>query len=607
MPGEIKITFVDIKDKKKDVWTVKGKKLWEILTEAGLDVSGSCGGSGTCGKCKVQITGSTSIPGEEEKRLLLTDEIKAGVRLACYYTITEPLEVKLNYTALEQSTKTLINDFADDEAMTGRPVTVKKIFVSGYDENAPKSIHDRIQETLTGLELEISPQNIKELVNWDRTGRPVLELNALIFNGHTVKRIHRENPRAFGIAFDLGSTTLLAALVDLEEGTAVAVVSHTNMQRVYGEDLISRVNYCVTNPEGLEKLHQIMINNLNAMIDELLLKACIASPDVYSVTVAGNPIMTHILLNLTVKGFGSVPFVGVFSSHITVSAASTGLQLEAQTPVYILPSIGGFVGADITAGLLMLNDIGREKFIMIDIGTNGEIVAGNNGELWATSAAAGPAFEGGGLNCGMRALEGALNHVKLGGDGNLIFHWLGNQGIKGICGSGALDLLAALYEGDYIDDNGIFTAMAFERLNMEKHPENRLLISDGENKSSVSFSQEDIRQLQLAKSAVRTGVDILLEQAGLSPGELEALYLAGSFGSYLNPAAAKVIGLIPNIDGKKIVNLGNAAGLGGIQALLHESRRKKAEHIAKSVRHVELALQPEFNNLFIKNINFAKQ
>ncbi|MDR1159041.1 MAG: ASKHA domain-containing protein [Syntrophomonadaceae bacterium] len=604
MPGEIKVTFVDMKDQKKDIWTVTGKKVWEILTETGLDVSGSCGGSGTCGKCKVQIMGGANAVGEEEKGLLLPDEIKAGVRLACYCTIMEPLEIKLGYTALEWNAKTLINDFADDEETGGMPVTVKKIFVPGYNEEVPKPIYDRIQEALPSLELEISPHNIKELVNGDRSGRPVLELNALIFNGRSVKRIHRENPAAFGIAFDLGSTTLLAALVDLKEGAAAAVVSHTNMQRIYGEDLIARVNYCMTNPEGLEKLHRIMINNLNTMIDELLLKAAIEPSDVYSITVAGNPIMTHTMLNLTIKGFGAVPFAGVFSSHMVVSAASIGMQLGAETPIYILPSIGGFVGADITAGLLMLKDIEREKFIMIDIGTNGEIVVGNRGELWAASAAAGPAFEGGGLSCGMRALEGALDHVELGEDESLVFHWLGRQGVKGICGSGALDLLAALYKGNYIDGNGIFTAKAFERLNMKERPESCLLINDTENKSTISFSQEDIRQLQLAKSAIRTGVDILLRQAGLKLGDIEALYLAGSFGSYLNPLRAKTIGMIPDIDNKKIINLGNAAGLGGIKALLHETQRKKAEYMAKSVRHVELALQPEFHDMFIKNINF---
>lgn len=274
-----------------------------------------------------------------------------------------------------------------------------------------------------------------------------------------------------------------------------------------------------------------------------------------------------------------------------------------------MPQIGGFVGADTVSAMMVLPKPNEQNFVLIDIGTNGEIVVGNKGEFWSASAAAGPAFEGGGLQSGMHAGIGAIDKVSLTND-ELIYSWLGNENtIRGICGSGALDLLACLFIGEFIAENGVFTSKARQLLKLEASANGGsqlVLFDESTNPYKIVFSQEDIRQIQLAKAALRTAIDLLLEKSKLKLEELDALYIAGSFGTFLNPSNALTIGLLPKINPQKIINIGNAAGLGAVNTLLSENLLRQSQLLASRIQHIDLAAQAEFQQSLIKNIDFYR-
>jgi uncharacterized 2Fe-2S/4Fe-4S cluster protein (DUF4445 family) len=317
--------------------------------------------------------------------------------------------------------------------------------------------------------------------------------------------------------------------------------------------------------------------------------------------------MLHFLLGLNTSGFGTAPYTGALSEEMQILASPLGLKVSRLAKLNILPQLGGFVGADTTACLLTLSPGENDKFLMIDIGTNGEIVVAYRGKMWAASAAAGPAFEGGAVSCGMRAGYGAIDKV-FWGEGKLEFRVIGEGLPRGICGSGIIDLVAVLYKNNCLDGNGNFTEQAALQLELRtgQHGSEIILVRGEETLTGTPliFNQEDIRQVQLARSAIRTAIDILLKKAGIDVQKLDNIYLAGAFGNYLDPASLLKIGLIPPVDASKIRNIGNAAAEGAILALLSDDKNKEAANIKSRVQFVELAQQEEFQALYLKNINF---
>jgi uncharacterized 2Fe-2S/4Fe-4S cluster protein (DUF4445 family) len=322
----------------------------------------------------------------------------------------------------------------------------------------------------------------------------------------------------------------------------------------------------------------------------------------------GNPVMLHFLLNVDVMGFKAAPYAGLFSREMEYPAVKLNLKVNPHARLSLLPQLGGFIGADTTACLLSLPRSSNSSFLMIDLGTNCEIVLCHQDKIWAASAAAGPAFEGGNISCGIRAGSGAIDQVYIS-DGEMRFNTIGEKA-RGLCGSGIIDLVAVLLEAGFIDERGSFTARAYDHLNIsegQSGPE--IILMPGEetdNNLPLVFTQQDVRQVQLAKGAVRTAIDILLRQARLQPGKLHDIYLAGTFGSYLRPANLLLIGMIPKVDLQIIKNIGNAAALGAIMALRDDVIYDEAAQIKKVVQCVELAEQSDFQKLFLENINFIR-
>ncbi|HPT68984.1 MAG TPA: ASKHA domain-containing protein, partial [Syntrophomonas sp.] len=401
-------------------------------------------------------------------------------------------------------------------------------------------------------------------------GRPALELHALVFDQQTVYTVERKKNATLGLALDLGTTSLFAALLDLENGEVLATASQSNMQRIYGQDMISRLAYAKEQADGALSLHKIMINNINAMIDDMVGQIGQSGERIYKICAVGNPVMLHFFLGLNTDGFNAAPFSGLFSTSLEIPAAQLELRVNRLARLMILPQLGGFVGADMTACLVTLQKCFDTAFLLCDIGTNSEIAVCNQGEIWTSSAAAGPALEGGALSCGMRAGAGAIERFRLN-DKKLEYQVIGSAAAKGICGSGAVDLLAVLLANDCISREGTFTDRAEEYFTLREGNDGQEIIlldqADTGTGNSLMFTQEDIRQLQLAKGAIRTGIDILMKKARLQPSALEKIYIAGSFGSYLDAENLIKIGLLPAVKREKIKNIGNAAAEGAMITL----------------------------------------
>lgn len=599
----VKIELIDYQGVKTSCWAPVGKNLWEILTVNGMNVGAYCGGKHNCGKCKVRIEGQVSPMEETERGQLLPEEIKAGIRLACCQSVNEPLTIYMDYLEPAAKPKLDVNRLPRKKEK-GLPVKLRQFFIPGIDREQPYPVMSRLAEALPECLFELSLDNMNQLAALDRIGRPAMELYALIFNDRIVKYIGRQPHKALGVALDLGTTSLCAALVDLTDGDTIALESKTNMQRIYGADIISRVSYCIENTDGISKLRQVLVNNINSMIDEMLKRVQANIDDIYSFAVAGNPVMLHLFTGVNISGFAIAPYVGVFKDELSLPASQLELMAAPEAQVIVLPQIGGFVGADTVAGLLALGHPQLNSYLFIDIGTNAEIVLFHRGDMWAASAAAGPAFEGGGITCGMRAVSGAIDRVILQENGELTFNVLGNLPAKGICGSGIIDLVACLLQAGYIDSNGTISELGYERL---KTRQNQLwpdIILADDEPVPVIFSQEDIRQVQLAKSAIRSAIDILCREARLKTAQIEGIFIAGAFASYMVPESAISIGLLPTINKELIINCGNAAAEGAIEVLLSEEKRKQARLLSKKIRYVELAMQADFQEVFINNLNF---
>lgn len=606
MSDQVKVTIVEPDGKEHHLWTLRGKTVWEALELLGWDTIGSCAGQGTCGKCKFRISGGISAltPGERDR--LMPEEVKNGHRLACLAEIEGDFTLFIDFWAKEDRVKIGLLRYLPGTIPDSR-IGNRDFYITGPQKDVPVPIYDRIKNALPDCQLELSMANLNLLAGLDRPGRPALELHAVIFDELRVKKVGRQREVLYGLALDIGSTSLFAALIDLETGRVAAMASHSNMQRIYGEDIIARLNYAAEHESGAVTLQRIVINNLNSMIEEML-EAKGALPDsIFKLTAVGNPVMLHLLLGLSTATLGRAPYTGLFAATLATPAAALGLKVNPLSQLIILPQLGGFVGADTTACLLTLAPVQTHTYLLIDIGTNGEIVINRRGTMWAASAAAGPAMEGGAVSCGMRAGQGAIDKVWIE-NGKVSFRVIGGGSPRGICGSGLIDLLAVLLQTGCLDKNGNIIEHAHPQFSIRtgSHGLEIVLFEESVNLSGspLVFNQEDVRQLQLARSAIRSAIEILLSKAGIDAGQLENIYLAGAFGSYLDPVSILNIGLIPTVDKETIRNIGNAAAEGAIMALLDQTKIQAAELIKARVHYVELAAQEEFQALFLKNINF---
>lgn len=423
----------------------------------------------------------------------------------------------------------------------------------------------------------------------------------------------------YGVAFDIGTTTVVGLCWDLAKRELLATDAARNPQVVHGGDVISRIGYSVREEENLEEMRQLVIDCMNEILDGFLEKLPVRRTEIAEITAVGNTTMSHLPLGEDPEGLAASPFRPAFRGAVRESAAALGLRVPAETEFYLLPGIAGHVGSDITAGLMSL-DLGNKDSldVFVDIGTNGEVAVAENGRILVCSTAAGPAFEGAAIRQGMRATEGAVEGVSLCESGaDIELKVIEDVSPAGICGSGLIDAVSVMLSAGLMDRTGrILTEDEALSAGVSPLLARRLVLRDEEacfvlrepdpeeNSAEILLRQSDIREVQLAKSAIVSGILALLKKSGHTAAEADHLYLAGAFGNYIRKEAAVNIGLLPDISPDRIIAVGNAAGVGASLALFGDKEKARAERIAASAEHVELAGSSLFYDLYIENMNF---
>jgi len=595
----------------------EGQTLLEAARAAGLHLESPCGGKGTCGGCRVVIPDDPPEPSEACRSVLTGEEIARNLRLACQVRVTTDLRV-----LVPEETRVGDQKILTDGAMFDVPLrpNVRKTAVHLPEPSVAdqRSDADRLLDALAenGLaDLTIGVKAIRDLPKRLRT----LDFHpAVVIIGDEVVHVDRPttSDACYGIAFDVGTTTLVGYLVDLVTGDVKAVASRTNPQTAYGDDVVARIEYAGRETSGARTLQKMVVDALNEMVLEVCRRGHIRPSVVYEATMVGNTTMNHLLLRLPTDAIGRAPFVAASASAHSVPARTLGLKIHQRGRLYTAPLIAGFVGAD-TLGAILATGMheGDALRLTIDVGTNGEIVLGTRERILACSTAAGPAFEGARIRYGMRAADGAIDRVDIEGE-EVVLHTIGDAPAIGLCGTGLIDAVTSLLAAGVIEKTGLMRSA--DDLAHAPGLASRIVGADGERgfllaagdqtgaRHPILLTQRDVREVQLAKGAIAAGIGTLLEEFGAGIDDIEEVLLAGAFGNYIRPDRAQAIGLIPPVPPEKVRFVGNAAGAGARMLLMNRNMRQVAEDVARGVEHVELSQRPDFQMRFAEAMFFPQ-
>jgi uncharacterized 2Fe-2S/4Fe-4S cluster protein (DUF4445 family) len=598
-----------------------GELLLFALWKAGIPVPSDCGGQGTCGRCRVQYQKDAPAPTPAERELLTEGELADGWRLACQH------EARGEITIFVPALGTPFQAKVYRAARYGGPLRPqakrRQLSLPPPGKEDQRDDLERLREAW-GEELVVPPSLIAELRGALRAGEFRVTVTAV---GPQLVSIAPGTPGApLGLALDLGTSTLALYLVDLESGEEVSARAAPNPQGAFGPDVLSRISHVQDRGlAGLGELRERVVQGVNRLIGELVGQLEISQDDLVHMAVVGNPTMLHLFLGIDPTPIGVAPFVPAFRESLWARAKTLSLTMNPEGIVQTLPLVSGYVGADTVAGVLATGlHQSEELALFLDLGTNGEIVLGNKEGMVACSAAAGPAFEGGRIACGMPALAGAIAHLEL--DDDVHYETLGPaaprglpRGVKpssegravggitsrGLCGTGLVDAVAGLLSVGLLDSRGRLrpagTGPFSRRLEGEgKH--RRFLIAAGPR--PVFLTQGDVRELQLAKGAIRAGIEVLFSHFGVTAEEVARVYLAGAFGAEMRPESVARIGLLPEKLLPRTVPAGNAAGAGAKCFLLNREAAYEAEGIARRMEYVELSYEPMFSQKFARAMLF---
>ena len=612
MEIQYKVTF---EPEGRTVSVLGGTTILEAAAGVGFVIDTPCGGTGTCGKCRVQVTQGIGNPTEADQSVFSDVDLRQGWRLACQNIVLRDMVVHIPSTSLFSGDHQIVR-----ESTAGGPKEVMPAIRKVYVELSPPTLQDAKPDLLR-LEDPLGPFKTDLVMLRELPKR----LRAQEFKGTAVLSDHRlidfergdTTGRCFGVAFDIGTTTMVGALLDLCSGRELAVASGINPQVSFGDDVLSRINHSSSCAHCLDELRRVVIGEASRMIKDLCDEADVNPQQIYEVSFAGNTTMQHLLCGVDPTQLGCVPFAPAYARGLLLPARELEIPINPHGMAYIFPVIGGFVGGDTVAGMLATRIDTRDgPVLMVDIGTNGEIVLAHDGEIQAVSTAAGPAFEGARISCGMRGVRGAIEKVLLKED--LRIGVIGDVAPVGICGSGLIDLVAELLRHRIVSLDGrlppseelppdVPPALA-QRVQSDQdgHPVFVLAESGGGKlQKALTLSQRDIRELQLACGAIRAGTSILLRNAGLKVSDLKSVLIAGGFGSFIRRKQAQRIGLIPpEIDPQRIHYVGNVSLAGARWALLSMEGRKYGENLARRARHVELSMDLDFQDEFVKAMIF---
>ncbi|MGB6613694.1 MAG: ASKHA domain-containing protein [Trebonia sp.] len=596
---------VDLRFNGQPVRVPRGVTLFDAASWNGIAIDSTCGGHGTCKKCRIRFRESPPPPTSLDVRAYTAQEIKDGWRLACRTPATGDADVEV--PPLTTRPKAAM-------VGVGRQVILRPAVSKRYLELAEPSLADQVTDLERVLAALTDLEPAADLAVLATLG-PVLrqadfKVTAVVVDDRLIAVEPGDTTqRGFGLAFDLGTTTVVATLLDLTTGTPVAVRSMLNKQQPFGADVITRISATMLDPAARDKLQQLARETLAELAAGVCEEGGVQPGEVYEVALAGNATMVHLVLGMDPEPLGVAPFIMAARLLPEIRARDLGVPAHPGARAVVFPAFGAYVGGDITAGLLA-SGMDRDPRIrlFIDIGTNCEIVLGGRDWLLATAAPAGPAFEGAAIRCGMRAADGAIEAVTITPDGDLNLTVIGDTEPRGLCGSGLVDAVTALVEAGLLEGSGRFVP-AEDASRIAPGLASRLTNVGAERvfmlHGDIYLSQRDIRELQFAKAAIATGWRILLEEASLTEEDVKQVLLAGSFGSYLSPKSAIRIGLVPAVPVRRVVAAGNVAGEGAKMALLSVRERAAALALLEEVRYVELSDRGDFNDRFIDQLGFS--
>jgi uncharacterized 2Fe-2S/4Fe-4S cluster protein (DUF4445 family) len=612
--GRVALSFT-VEDKEappthKQVRVPPGVSVFDSASWNGIAIDSTCGGHGTCHKCKVRVAPVTAVT-RHDARTFSTTELTDGWRLACLVQATRDHDVVVPPLTTRPKAATV---------GVGRQVILRPAVQKRYVELTEPTLEDqrpdltRLLHAIDDLEPQPDLHALRRLPTVLRQGD--FKVTAVVVD-ETLIDVEAGDTTGvrYAIAFDLGTTTVVATLLDLVTGTPVAVASMLNKQQPFGGDVITRISATMLDPAALGRLQDAAGQTLATLAEQVCREGGVDPQHVYEAALAGNATMTALALGIDPEPLGVAPFVQTTDTPPSVLASEVGLTLHPGARVALFPALGAYVGGDIVAGMLATG-MDRDKRIrlFIDVGTNCEIVLSDGDRILATAAPAGPAFEGGAIRCGMRAADGAIEVIRLSDDVELSV--IGDVAPRGLCGSGLVDAVAELVRVGLLDSSGRFVT---DEVAKEVSPaladrltsigQERVFVlhrerPDADPADSVVLSQRDVRELQFAKAAISTGWTLLMEELGLEHGDLQQVLLAGSFGSYLSAASAVRIGLVPKLPVLRIVAAGNVAGEGAKMVLLSIRERAGALALLEEVTYVELSDRPDFNDRFVDLLAF---
>ena len=556
-----------------------GMSVLEAEIQAGLRPDAPCGGLGKCGKCLVKMNGE--------------------VVKACQMQIGEG-EICVVETLDGAGNEKILTDGFNREVVLEPGLKMAQVKLEKAKTGEKRSDWQRLLDTLAEADGEVEPEQMEvdlklagELYGMRRDSDEWY----VIYSRRRILEMRKEAGRRCLAAFDIGTTTIAGYLLDGADGRTLAVESRMNPQAQYGADVIMRANYALEH--GTEALSMCVRKAVNEMLGSLAEDAGIRREDVFQVCVVGNTCMHHLFLGISPASLVHAPYTPAVSERLVLNAGDYGLSVQERAELIMLPDIAGYVGADTCGCLLAIRqDLREEISLMIDIGTNGEMVLGNRERMVTCSTAAGPAFEGAKIECGMRGADGAVDHVKYE-DGKWSYTTVGNKPAVGLCGSGLIDLVAGLLDAGILDENGVL------RSGQEKQGVFILVPPEQSgNERGVYLTQKDIGEVQLAKAAIAAGIRMLMEKLGITEDEISSVYIAGAFGNYMDPVSAGKISLLPATLVKKVKPVGNAAGEGAKIALVNEKEMLEMDELVRKTEFIELAASADFQDYFIDELGF---
>lgn len=613
---------VKILPEDKSIDVLDGETVFDACCRAGIMIQSACGGVGTCTKCVVQVKENVPPPSAHGIRNLSSTEIEQGYRLSCQLKVHQDLLVEIPPGSRFYGEQILTVGGASAPDIDLDP-NVRQYYcqLPLPEIHDQASDFDRLARTLEkdAPDLIAGLDQLRELAEVLREND--FRVTATVSGRRLVKtEVGNTRGTVYGMAYDIGTTTVVGYLLDLTTGKELALASRSNPQAAFGHDVLARGDYADKGPEQRKELQDLIVGCMQEIAEECCEKARAPIEHVYEVTFGGNTIMTHLVFAMNPRHITVSPFTPIWSRAYRVPAVEIGLKLSRWATVYALPSVGGYVGGDITSGIIACDLEKRDDLtLFVDVGTNGEIVLGNKTRLISCAAPAGPAFEGAKISCGLRAMSGAIDKVDYDDAAkDLTLHTIGHHPPRGVCGTGLIDAVSTFLRVGMVDPGGrvletdeakekLPTKLA-ERILASENGSDILLVPKAktlERRRDLTLTQRDIRELQLAKGAIRAGVDMALKVWGVSGAEVSKVLIAGGFGNYINPAAAMAIGLFPpDITIDKLEFIGNSAAVGAKLCLADRKQRQRVERLAREIEYIELSGRKDFADVFMTAMLF---